>query len=53
LGQEEVVGADLARHRDAFQLCLLDDLYLILPCDMADMNRTIMERSWIKKNKVT
>ena len=42
LGEEEVVGADLAGDGDALQLGLLDHLYLLLPGHVADVNGPVV-----------
>ena len=46
LGEEEVVRADLAGHRDPLQLGFFDDLDLVLPGNMADVHRSVVKRSW-------
>jgi len=45
LSQEEVVGADLAGHRDSLKLGLLDDLDLVLPGNVADVHGSVVQRS--------
>ena len=42
LGEEEVVGTDLAGDGDALQLGLLDHLDLLLPGHVADMNGPVV-----------
>ena len=44
LSEEEVVRADLAGDGDALELGLLDDLDLVLPSHVADVNRSIVKR---------